>query len=64
MNVVVQLSTRKGLGMESNRMKFDVQVVHGKNGCKSIIQGVGFHHQRLLGNPVCKDQSGSEGFFE
>ena len=64
MNVVVQLSTGKGLGVESDRMKFAIQIIHGKNGRKSIIQSVGFHDQRLVRNPVREDRSGSERFLE
>ena len=64
MNVVVQLSTGKGLGMESDRVKFTVRIVHGKDGRESVIRSVGFHDQRLVGNPVREDWSGSERFFE
>ena len=64
MNVVVQLSTRKGSGMESNRVKFTVWIVHGKNGRERVIQSVGFYDQRLVGNPVREDWSGSECFLE
>ena len=45
-------------------MKFAVQIVHGKNGCESVIRSVGFHDQRLVGNPVREDWSGSEHFLE
>ena len=64
MNVVVQFSTGKGLGMESDRVKFVVQIVHGKDGRECVIQSVGFHDQRLVGNPVREDRSGSECFLE
>ena len=64
MNVVVLLSTGKGLGMESDRVKFAVWIVHGKNGRESIIRSVGFHDQRLVGNSVREDWSGSEQFLE
>ena len=53
-NVIVQLSTRKGSGMESDRMKFTIQVVHGKNGHKSVIRSIVFHNQRVVGNPVLR----------
>ena len=64
MNVVVQLSTGKGSGMESNRVKFAVWIVHGKNGRESIIRSVSFHDQWLVGNPVREDWSRSERFLE
>ena len=64
MNIVVQLSTRKGVGVESNGMKFAIQVVHGKNCHKCVIRSVGFHDQGLIGNLVHEDQSRSERFLE
>ena len=64
MNVVVQLSAGKGMGMESDRVKFAVQIVHGKNGRESVSRSVSFHDQRLVGNPVHEDWSGSERFLE
>ena len=64
MNVIVQLSAGKGTGMESDRVKFAVRIVHGKNGCESITRSVGFHDQRLVGNPVHEDWSRSERFLE
>ena len=64
MNLVLQLSTRKGSQVESDGMKFAIQVVHEKNGHECIIQSVGFHNQGLVGNPVCEDWSGSEHFLE
>ena len=36
MNIIVQLSTGKGSGVESDGMKFAVQVVHGKN-CREYV---------------------------
>ena len=50
--------------MESDRVEFAIQIIHGKYGRKSIIRCVSFHNQRLIGNPVHKDRSRSEHFFE
>ena len=50
--------------MESDRVKFAVRIVHGKNGHESVIQSIGFHDQRLVRNPVREDWSGSERIFE
>ena len=52
------------MGMESNRMEFTIWIIHGKNGSESVIRSVGFHDQRLVGNPVCEDWSRSEHFLE
>ena len=38
MNVVVQLSAGEGTGMESDRVKFAVRIIHGKNGRESVIE--------------------------
>ena len=62
-NIVVQLSTGKDLGVESDGMKFAVRVVHGENGHKCIVQSVSFHNQELVGNPVREDRSRSERFL-
>ena len=50
--------------MESDRVKFAVRIIHGKNGRESIIRSVGFHDQRLVRNPVREDRSGSERFLD
>ena len=50
--------------MESNKVKFAVRIVHGKNGRESVVRSVSFHDQRLVGNPVREDWSGSERFLE
>ena len=64
MNIIVQLSTRKGMWVESDRMEFSIWSVYGKNGYKCIIWSISFHNQRLVRNPVCEDWSGSECFLE
>ena len=64
MNIIAQLSAGKGTGMESDRVEFAIWIIHGKNGCKGVIRSVGFHDQRLVGNSVHKDRSGSECFLE
>ena len=50
--------------MESDRVKFAVQVIHGKVSCESVIQSISFYNQRLVGHSVHEDWSGSECFFE
>jgi len=62
--LVIELSTGEGVRVKSDRVRFAFQVVHWYYCSESIIQGIGFHDQGLVGFPVHEDWSCGKRDFQ
>ena len=45
-------------------MNFIIFVNNGEDCSESIVQGIGFHNELNIGNPMSKDKSGGKCFLE
>ena len=45
-------------------MNFIIFVNNGEDYSESIVQGISFHNELSIGNPISEDRSGGECFFE
>ena len=64
MCVVVQLHCSKSARVKSNWMNFIIFVNNGEDCSKSIVQGISFHNELSIGNPMGEDKSGGKCFLE
>ena len=62
--VVVEFRGSKGMGMEGHRVDFTRICLDGEDGTKSIVRGISLDDDRFVPNPMCEDQSRSEGTFQ
>ena len=64
MCVVVQLRHSESARVKGNWMNFIIFVNNRENCSKSIVQGISFHNELSIGNPMSKDRSGGKCFLE
>ena len=64
MCIIVQLYCSKSARVKDNCMNFIIFVNNGEDCSKSIVQGISFHNELSIGNPMSEDRSGGECFFE
>ena len=64
MCVVVQLRHSESARVKGNWMNFIIFVNNRENCSKSIVQGISFHNELNIGNPMSKDRSGGKCFLE
>ena len=66
MCVVIEFQSTKSAGMESHRVDFTGVSLNGEDSTKGIVQGIGFHYDWFVRDPMDKDGSGGkcrlEGF--
>ncbi len=63
MGVIVEFGIVKAPGEEGDGVDFAVFKVDGEDSGNSIVGGVGLHNQLLVGDPMGKDRSVSEGLL-
>ena len=59
MYIIIQLCYGESAGVKSNQMNFVFFIHNRKNCSKSIVQGISFHNELSIRNPV--DENGSRG---
>ena len=64
MYVVVQLCRSESARVKGNWVNFIIFVNNGEDCSKSIVQGIGFHNELSIGNPMSEDRCGGECFLE
>jgi len=64
MCVVVQLHCSESARVKGNWVNFIIFVNNGEDCSESIVQGIGFHNELSIGNPMSKDRSGGKCFLE
>ena len=64
MCVVVQLCRSESARVKGNWMNFIIFVNNGEDCSKSIVQGISFHNELSIGNPMSKDRSRGKCFLE
>jgi len=64
MYVVVQLHCSESVGVKGNWVNFIIFVNNGEDCSESIVQGISFHDELSIGNPMSEDRSGSKCFLE
>jgi len=64
MCVIIQLRRSKSAGVKGNWMNFIIFVNNGEDCSESIVQDISFHNELSIGNPISKDRSRGECFFE
>ena len=64
MYVVVQLRHSESARVKGNWMNFIIFVNNGEDCSKSIVQGISFHNELSIGNPMSKNRSRGKYFLE
>jgi len=64
MCVVVQLRRSESAGVKGNWMNFIIFINNGEDCSESIVQGISFHDELSIGNPMSEDGSGDKCFLE
>jgi len=64
MYVVVQLHYSESARVKDNWMNFIIFVNNGEDCSENIVQGISFHNELSIGNPMSKDKCGDECFLE
>jgi len=64
MCVVVQLRHSESARVKGNWMNFIIFVNNGEDCSKSIVQGISFHNELSIGNPISKNRSRIKCFLE
>jgi len=64
MCVVVQLRCSKSARVKGNWVNFIIFVNNGEDYSESIVQGIGFHNELSIRNPMSKDRCGGKCFLE
>jgi len=64
MYVVVQLCCSESVGVKGNWVNFIIFVNNEEDCSESIVQGISFHDELSIGNPMSKDRSGDKCFLE
>jgi len=62
--VIIQLHCSKSVGVKGNWMNFIIFINNREDCSKSIVQGISFHDELSIRNPMSKDRSGGECFLE
>jgi len=64
MYVVIQLHYSKSMRVKGNWMNFIIFVNNGEDCSKSIVQGISFHDELSIGNPMSEDRCRGKCFLE
>ena len=64
MCVVVQLHCSESARVKDNWINFIILVNNGKDCSESIVQGISFHNELSIGNPMSEDRCGGEYFLK
>ena len=64
MGIIIEFQGTEGAGMESHGLDFTGTGLDGKDGTQSIISGIIFYDDRLIGDPVVQDRCGGESGFQ
>jgi len=64
MCVVVQLRRSESARVKGNWVNFIIFINNGEDCSESIVQGIGFHNELSIGNPMGEDRSGGKCFLE
>ena len=64
MCVVVQLRRSESARVKGNWMNFIIFINNGEDCSESIVQGIGFHNELSIGNPMSNDRSRGKCFLE
>jgi len=62
--IVVQLCRSESARVKGNWVNFIININNGENCSKSIVQGISFHDELSIGNPMSKDRSRGKYFLE
>jgi len=63
-DVIVELQSRKHLGVEGYGVNFIIFSHNRENSSKSIVWGIGFYDKLCIWNPMRKDRSKGKGLFQ
>ena len=64
MCVIVQLRHSESARVKGNWMNFILFINNGEDCSKSIVQGISFHNELSIGNPMSEDRCRGKCFFE
>ena len=64
MCVVVQLRCSESARVKGNWVNFIIFINNGEDCSKSIVQGISFHNELSIGNPMSEDRCRGKCFFE
>jgi len=64
MYVIVQLCYSESARVKGNWVNFIIFINNGKDCSESIVQGISFHNELSIGNPISKDRSRGKCFLE
>jgi len=62
--VVVQLHHSESVRVKGNWINFIIFVNNGEDCSESIVQGISFHNELSIGNPMSEDRCGDKCFLE
>ena len=62
--VVVQLCCSESVRVKDNWMNFIIFINNREHCSESIVQGISFHNELNIGNPINEDRCGNECFLE
>jgi len=62
--IVVQLRHSESMRVKGNWINFIIFVNNGEDCSESIVQGISFHDELNIGNPISKDRSGGKCFLK
>jgi len=64
MCVIVQLCRSESGRVKGNWVNFIIFINNGENSSESIVQGISFHDELSIGNPMSEDRFGGKCFLE
>jgi len=64
MCIIVQLHCSESARVKGNWVNFIIFINNGEDCSKSIVQGISFHDELSIGNPMSKDKSRGKYFLE
>jgi len=64
MCIVVQLHCSESTRVKGNWMNFIIFINNGEDCSESIVQGISFHNELSIGNPMSEDRYRGECFLE
>jgi len=64
MCIIVQLHRSKSMRVKGNWVNFIIFIKNGEDYSENIVQGIGFHNELSIGNPISKNRCRDKCFLE